>query len=141
MVPPGGRRPSRLRRASGFVLGLSYWAMLAASTIGPGTITLMAKGGADMSADPHYGDACLSWTIAVASVVSSLPAATSHAARGTAELQAPVHLLTRWRRQLLSHADRVHPAGERGPAADSNRDLVRRRHVRALPNPSRPGRA
>ena len=31
---------------AGFV-GLCYWAMLAASTIGPGTITLMSKGGAE----------------------------------------------------------------------------------------------
>jgi hypothetical protein len=66
---PAAQR-SLLARVGGFVMGLCYWAMLAASTIGPGTITLMAKGGADMHAKKNYGDACLSWTILVASVIA-----------------------------------------------------------------------
>merc|ERR1712086_1223381 len=47
---------------AGFV-GLCYWAMLAASTIGPGTITLMSKGGAEFGLR-------LIWTIPIASLIA-----------------------------------------------------------------------
>ncbi|GMH62843.1 hypothetical protein TL16_g03566 [Triparma laevis f. inornata] len=45
------------------VISLLYWAMLAASTIGPGTITLMAKGGADYQLT-------LTWTVPLASITA-----------------------------------------------------------------------
>eukprot|EP00658_Telonema_sp_P-2_P054845 TRINITY_DN43619_c0_g1_i1.p2 TRINITY_DN43619_c0_g1~~TRINITY_DN43619_c0_g1_i1.p2 ORF type:complete len:114 (+),score=42.66 TRINITY_DN43619_c0_g1_i1:71-412(+) len=40
-----------------------YWAMLAASTIGPGTITLMSRGGAEYNLQ-------LGWTIILASFIA-----------------------------------------------------------------------
>jgi len=45
------------------IVGLCYWAMLAASTIGPGTITLMSKGGAEFGLR-------LCWTIPIASLIA-----------------------------------------------------------------------
>ena len=89
---PAGAAPETclpLRRLGHVISGLCYWAMLAAGTVGPGTITLMAKGGADMrhivtpeGCDRHAEDGgdniCtghapsvgLAWTVAVASLIA-----------------------------------------------------------------------
>ena len=58
--PSTASRGGAVLRTLAPIISLVYWAMLSASTIGPGTITLMAKGGAD------YG-LYLAWTVPLAS--------------------------------------------------------------------------
>ncbi|GMH81433.1 hypothetical protein TrST_g12009 [Triparma strigata] len=60
---PSSAASSTLHPILAQIISLLYWAMLAASTIGPGTITLMAKGGADYQLQ-------LGWTVPLASITA-----------------------------------------------------------------------
>eukprot|EP00656_Telonema_subtile_P044836 TRINITY_DN5109_c0_g1_i2.p1 TRINITY_DN5109_c0_g1~~TRINITY_DN5109_c0_g1_i2.p1 ORF type:complete len:593 (+),score=110.96 TRINITY_DN5109_c0_g1_i2:170-1948(+) len=55
--------PSEAWKAFLVFLGLCYWGMLAASTVGPGTITLMSRGGAEFGLQ-------LCWTVPLASMIA-----------------------------------------------------------------------